>query len=79
MNKDMALRNRVKTLVDGLKLSPYKFAQEVGISHNTVYRLYNQPDALPDIKVVGKICGRFPGTQPNDVVYYEPDGKTEAT
>ena len=74
----MAMRNRVKPLVDDLNLTPYKFAQEVGIAYNTAYRLYNKPDKLPDIGVVEKICRRFPGTQPNDVIYYEPDEVTAA-
>jgi DNA-binding XRE family transcriptional regulator len=68
----MSLRNRIKVLVDDLGVTPYKFAQEVGIAYNTAYRLYNKPEKLPDISVVQKICDTYQ-VQVDKVVYWQPD------
>lgn len=68
----MTVRNKIKILVDDLGLTPYKFAQEVGIAYNTAYRLCNNPDRLPDIGVIKKICDTY-RVQVDKVVYWQPD------
>jgi|688.fasta_scaffold924917_1 DNA-binding XRE family transcriptional regulator len=49
------MKNRVKQLIADLGISAYRFAEDTGISKNTVYLLKNNPDQFPS----GDICDRI--------------------
>jgi DNA-binding Xre family transcriptional regulator len=71
----MAIRNRVKDLVDSRGLTVYRFWQETGISRNTAYELYNNPDRYPMADVMDAICKTYLVT-PNDVLEWIPSGES---
>jgi len=66
------MRNRVKELVDSRGLTVYRFWQETGISRNTAYELYNNPDRYPMADVMEAICRTYKVT-PSDVIEWIPD------
>lgn len=69
----MAVKNRIKSFVDGLGITRYEFAQKTGISRNTAYYLYARPDQIPTAEVMDKIYRAFPTVQPNDLIAFVPD------
>lgn len=74
----MAVRNRIKHLVDGMEKTRYQFWKETNLSQNTAYRLYDEPDYIPGPTVMDKICKAYPGIQPGDFVVYIPDQELES-
>ncbi len=77
INQCMAVRNRIKCLVDSMNKTRYQFWKETSLSQNTAYRLYDDPTYIPGPSVMDKICNTYPGIQPGDFVVYIPDGQLE--
>jgi DNA-binding Xre family transcriptional regulator len=71
----MAVRNRVKTFIDGLGITRYQFWKETELAQNTAYRLYDDPTYIPGASVLNKICMTYQheGVQPGDLLTFEPD------
>jgi hypothetical protein len=78
INNCMAVRNRIKTLVDGMNKTRYQFWKDTKLSQNTAYRLYDDPAYIPGETVMDKICSAYPGVQPGDFVVYIHDSQPES-
>ena len=63
----MPLRNRIKELVDGLKITPYRFVKDTNLASSTGYKLYNEPEHLPSVATLEVICDTYE-VQPNDIL-----------
>lgn len=74
----MAVRNRIKDLVDEMNKTRYQFWKETKLAQNTAYRLYDDPDYIPGQTVMDKICKTYPGVQPGDFLIYIPDDDLES-
>lgn len=72
MNRSMAIRNRIKDLVDGMGKNRYRFWKETGVAQNTAYALYDDPTQIPTAAVMDKICNAY-GVQPGDFIVHVPD------
>lgn len=72
MGCPMAIRNRIKELVDAKGKSRYRFWKDVGVSQNTAYALYDDPTQIPTGEVMDKICRAY-GIQPGDFLIFTPD------
>ena len=76
--KYMAIRNRIKELLDGMKKTRYQFWKDTGLSQNTAYRLYDDPTYVPGPSVMDKISKRY-NIQPGDYLVFIPDDELEIT
>lgn len=65
----MPLVNRIKEFVDSRGITPYRFAQETGITSNTVYALYHNPNQRVGAAVLEKICATYK-VQPNKILVW---------
>jgi DNA-binding Xre family transcriptional regulator len=74
----MAMRNRIKKLVDSKGISVYQFWQDTGISRNTAYALYNNPDQYPGRDVMDAICATY-RVQPGDLLEWVGDQSVATT
>lgn len=72
----MAIKNRVKEFVDRMGITRYQFYKETGISPGTAYNLYDNPDWIPQVNVLDKICERYK-VQPGDLIYWVPSSSLE--
>jgi len=68
----MAIRNRIKELVNSRGISVYRFWKDTGIGQNTAYDLYHHPNRYPMAEVMDAICRAY-GVTPGDVLEYVPD------
>jgi transcriptional regulator with XRE-family HTH domain len=66
----MAMRNTIKEFVEGLNITVYEFGKRSGISLDTAYSLYHNPERIPTGTVMGKICDTFK-IQPNAILKWE--------
>jgi len=73
----MAIRNRIKELVDSRGISVYRFWKDTGVGQNTAYDLYRHPERYPMAEVMDAICRAY-GVTPGDVLEYIPDNGPEA-
>lgn len=67
----MPIKNRVKEFVDGRGITRYQFHKETGIAPSTAYNLYDNPDWIPQVPVLNKICD-FYRIQPSELIYWIP-------
>lgn len=58
--------NKVKELLSSKKMTAYGLAKVTGLPQKTIYRLYNDPEHIPNGKILGKLGEVFPDTTPND-------------
>lgn len=65
----MAMKNKIKNLVDSNGETVYAFWKRTGLSRTTAYDLYNNPDQFPKGNVFDVICKVY-GVSPNDIVEY---------
>lgn len=70
----MAIRNRVRVLVDRLELTVYRFGKATGISQTTAYALYNNPGQYLGKDVMDAIC-RVYGVQPGELLEWVEDSE----
>ena len=63
----MALQNVIHNLLTQKGITAYQFIKDTGISDTTGYDLAKNPNHLPSITVIGKICKAYQ-IQPNDIV-----------
>lgn len=68
------IRNDIKTLVDRLGITPYKFWKETGLAKDTAYGLYKKPEYIPKKDVMERLAVTY-GWQPGQYIYYD-FGKT---
>lgn len=73
----MAVKNKLRLLLESRGLTIYRFQREVGIAQRTAYGLVNNPGQLPSSTVLGKICAVYK-IQPSEVLEWvasaaEPD------
>lgn len=67
----MTMRNRINKLIEELGVTAYRFAQQTGISRNTVYLLKGNPSQFPSGEIFDRIITTYQVT-PNDIVeWYE--------
>lgn len=78
MTRAMAVRNKIKPLVDGLGKTRYQFWKDIGVAQNTAYSLYNDPSQIPTAAVMDKICAAY-GVQPGDFIIHIPDKDLKAS
>lgn len=69
----MPMKNRVSDLIQRLGVTAYRFAEDTGISKNTVYLLKNNPSQFPSGEVFDRIIGTYPEITPNDIVERTPE------
>jgi DNA-binding Xre family transcriptional regulator len=75
----MAMRNRIRQIVDGRGITPYEFWKRTGIgSQTTAYALYNNPEQYPGKNVMNAICETF-RLQPGEVIEWVPDAMSRKT
>ncbi|MCC5634044.1 MULTISPECIES: helix-turn-helix domain-containing protein [Nostoc] len=67
----MPIRNKVKKFVDGLGITRYRFQKDTGIAPSTAYNLYDNPDWIPQVTALNKICD-FYRVQPSELIYWVP-------
>lgn len=70
--QSMPLRNRVKAFIDGKGITRYQFCKDTGLTQNTGYRLYKDPDYIPGSDALLKICKAY-NIQPGVVIEYIPE------
>jgi transcriptional regulator with XRE-family HTH domain len=70
--QSMPLRNRVKALIDGKGITRYQFCKDTGLTQNTGYRLYKDPDYIPGADALLKICKAY-NIQPGSLIEYIPE------
>lgn len=70
--QSMPLRNRIKELVDGWGITRYQFCKDTGLTQNTGYRLYKDPDYIPGSDALLKICKAYK-IQPGVLIEYVPE------
>jgi DNA-binding Xre family transcriptional regulator len=68
------MRNRINELIQTLGVSAYRFAEQTGITKNTVYLLKNNPSQFPSSEVFDRIITVYKVT-PNDIVEWCPEGR----
>lgn len=61
------MRNKIKSFLDRNGITPYKFKQDTGISLQTAYALYNNPNRIPRMSVLDKICETYQ-IQPGEIL-----------
>lgn len=70
----MPMRNRVKGIVEGKGITPYRFWKDVGCSRDVAYKLVNNSSYIPREIVLEAICRAY-SLQPGDLLEYIPDGE----
>lgn len=73
----MPMRNRVDRLIKDLGVSAYRFAEQTGITRNTVYLLKNNPLQFPTSDVFDRIISTY-RVSPNDIVEWLPESEVKA-
>ena len=68
----MPLRNQIKGFVDGKEITPYQFCKDTGLSQNTGYGLYNNPEIIPGPTALAKICTTYK-VQSGELIIYVPE------
>lgn len=71
----MPMRNKLGELIQKLGVTPYRFAEQTGISKNTVYLLKNNPSQFPSGEVFDRVISRYNVT-PSDIVEWYPEDRT---
>jgi Cro/C1-type HTH DNA-binding domain len=59
------MKNKIKPFLDELRITPYRFWHDTGISRVTAYKLYNDSTYIPGADVLVRICDTYqiqPGT-----------------
>ena len=65
------MKNRIESLLKELGVTAYRFAEDTGITKNTVYSLKNNPAQFPSGEVFERIIAKYQ-VNPNQIVeYYE--------
>jgi len=67
----MPLKNQIKAFVDSKGITRYQFCKATGLSQNTVYRLYKNPNYIPGSEALLKICEAY-SIQPGVLIKYLP-------
>lgn len=68
------MKNRIGKLMEELKVSGYKFAQDTGIPQTTVYALKNTPNRFPSGDICDQIIKAYPQVRIEDIVEAEKYG-----
>ncbi|GAB1540155.1 hypothetical protein NUACC21_28240 [Scytonema sp. NUACC21] len=74
----MPIKNRIKQFVDGMGITRYQFYKDTGIAPSTAYNLYNNPDWIPQVTALNKICDYYQ-VQPSELIYWEPPAQSKKT
>lgn len=72
----MPVINTIKQFIDERGITPYRFAQNAGISLNTAYALYNTPSQRVGAAVLDKICDAYK-IQPSEILLWVDPDKTD--
>ena len=64
------IRNDIKALVDRMGITRYRFWKDTGLSRETAYRLYDEPNYVPKKDVMEKLAETY-GWQPGQYLYYD--------
>ena len=71
------LKNDIKTLVDRMGITRYRFWKDTGLSRQTAYELYDNPDRIPKQDVMERLAETY-GWQPGQYLYYDFHSKGAA-
>jgi transcriptional regulator with XRE-family HTH domain len=66
------MRNTLKEFLDKFGITGYELHKRTGISLNTVYRLTNNPEAIPKGDVLDAILNKFPDATLLDLLQHTP-------
>lgn len=69
MDNALMLKNRIQSLLKTRKISAYRFIKETGIGATLGYELAKNPDKIPSVAIIDKICGTYK-VQPSEIVYW---------
>ena len=64
------LKNDIKTLVDRLGITRYRFWKDTGFNQRTAYALYDNPSYIPKKEVMERLAKIY-GWQPGQYLYYD--------
>jgi len=64
------LKNRIKQLLEDRQITAYRFIKDTGIGETTGYGLARNPNRLPSIAIIAKICDTYK-IQPSEIIYWE--------
>lgn len=74
--KRMAVRNKIKKMLDERGDTRYKFWKKTELAQNTAYKLYDKPEQIPTAHVLDRICEVY-GVQPGDILEHIPNSNLE--
>jgi DNA-binding Xre family transcriptional regulator len=74
----MAMKNKLKLLLEEKGMSVYEFRKLSGLAAKTAYDLVGNPEQIPSGKVLHRICESF-RIQPNDFLEWIPDDQEQAS
>lgn len=64
------LKNRIKQLLKERQISAYRFIKDIGIGETTGYRLAKDPNKIPSVAIISKICATYQ-IQPSEIIFWE--------
>jgi DNA-binding Xre family transcriptional regulator len=70
----MTMRNRIKQVLDSKGKTRYWLWKETRLSQNTAYRLYDDPEHIPNGEVLDRLC-RVLSVQPGELLEYLPSAE----
>ena len=53
------MKNRIQQFLNEQDISAYRFIDDTGISASTGYELARNPDHLPSLKILERICDTY--------------------
>jgi DNA-binding Xre family transcriptional regulator len=68
----MPMKNKIDTLIKQLGISAYRFAEDTGITRNTVYSLKNNPLQFPSGDIFDRIISTYK-VRLDDIVEWVPE------
>ncbi|MFN6475254.1 helix-turn-helix transcriptional regulator [Nostoc sp. DedQUE07] len=68
----MPMKNKIDGLIKQLGVSAYRFAEDTGITKNTVYSLKNNPLQFPSGEVLDRIISTYKVAL-DDIVEWVPE------
>jgi DNA-binding Xre family transcriptional regulator len=73
----MPMKNKIDSLIKRLGVSAYRFAEDTGITKNTVYSLKNNPSQFPSGEVFDRIISTYKVSVNEIIEWVEKDGNDD--
>ncbi|MCM0593337.1 MAG: helix-turn-helix transcriptional regulator [Gloeotrichia echinulata IR180] len=71
------MKNKIDSLIKRLGVSAYRFAEDTGITKNTVYSLKNNPSQFPSGEVFDRIISTYKVSVNEIIEWVEKDGNDD--